>query len=211
MQFRRLLQVDSRNAAIGGGFLVALATLAILAPTARAGLVTPQPPKPILPQAVTSLPAPSSPAAPTPPPSSSSSTSGSPAQPANGPASNQPSQTRTSPPPHGPPTPPDYPSGLEKVGDGCDIGCLEGWAAYEKAYLKAYGALPLSEYNESDYLMVQWAVAAFKAIKEEIGTALITGAHATLTDALPDSCPSYSFSETNYFVEDGFPDSAACF
>ncbi len=200
---RSQFRTKSRKSAAIVGSALALAAAAILAPGVQADLITPQAapsPKPIVPQAVTPPPAPSTPA-PSPP---SSSTSGSSGQPAGGASSNSPSPSTASngrpPAPHGPDNEPDYPD-LPPIGEGCDVSCLEGWASNGHDWLLAYALTPLSEYNASDYDALKLIADGLKAIQEEIATALITGAHQTLTDPIDDGLDgstACSKDETSY-------------
>lgn len=194
MQSKRPFKIDSRNASIGGGFVVVLAIAAILAPAAQAGIITPEPAKPAkptVPQAIT--PAPAAAPAPSPPSAPPSPSSGTTGQPANGPASNPAGRSAPSnglpAAPNGPDNWPDRPD-LPAIGEGCDIGCMEGWAAYNHAWVLAYGLTPLSNYRPADFALLQGVVADIAAVEEEIATALIAGAHTTLTDPIESFGPS---------------------
>lgn len=182
MHSERLLP-DPRNAAIGGGLLLALAVAAIFTPAARADVIVPVPPRPTVPTAVTPPPAPLPSVASSSPSSTSTGQQGAgtvanpttPGTPAKG-------LPRA---PNGPENEPELPD-LPEIGQGCDVGCLEGWAADAHAWILAYGLTPLSRYNAADFEMLQGIVTDLAGINEEIATAL-TATRTTLTDAITDS------------------------
>jgi len=173
-------RIESRRSVVLAVSVLALASAAILAPLAQADLVTPEPPGLTWPTVPPVVPASVPPASP-------------PASIPTGKSSHGSTSHAPSPSPEGPSSAPGAPAeepqepDLPQIGAGCDIGCMEKWAVYDHAWVQFFGQTPLSQYNPSDFADLQMVAADLAAIGEEIATALIAGAHTTLTDTSTES------------------------